>query len=188
MKNQKKEINASSMADIAFLLLIFFLVSTTIEQDKGLLNKLPPIETEKPQAQKERNVLEILINANNKVLVEQEYMALKKLKAITVKHIENNGFLQNFSEAPTKAIISLKNHRGTSYETYLMVQNELKAAYNEVRNKEAMILSNQKYNYKALKNCVELREKGFEYCLELKNKVKNKFPMIISEAEPFGQL
>jgi|GEM_PF-4523410 len=77
-----QEINAGSMADIAFLLLIFFLVTTTIAEDKGVLVKLPPwVEEDQPeQVIKERNVLTVLINAQNQLLVEGEEMDIDDLR------------------------------------------------------------------------------------------------------------
>lgn len=116
-KRGSTEINASSMADIAFLLLIFFLVTTTIDQDKGILHGLPPWTDEPPPdiELREKNVLEILVNSNNQLLVEGEYLDVSNLKDMAIKHISNNGRLPNFSENPKKAIISLKNDRGTSF-------------------------------------------------------------------------
>lgn len=188
MKNSqksKKEINASSMADIAFLLLIFFLVTTTIDQDKGLLNKLPPIDTtDEPQVHKERNVLELNVNYLNQIQAEGKLIAIENLRELTVRHLKNNGADVNLSEMPTKAIVSLKNDRGTSYDIYLQIQNELKAAYNEVRNEEAESLTQGKYNYQALKVCIEDDGQEKKYCQDMKAKIKAKYPMMISEAEP----
>lgn len=184
MKNSKPNFNASSMADIAFLLLIFFLVATTIDQDKGLLNKLPPKEPGESRTYKDRNVLEIRVNADNKLMVEGELLPIHELKHVAQEHIKNNGVLEKYSEKPTMAIISLQNDRGTAYMTYIEVQNELKAAYREIRDQEALRLSANKYTYNALKDCAAAKDDGYEYCLELKNRVKAKYPMIISEAEP----
>jgi len=129
----KAEVNAGSMADIAFLLLIFFLVTTTIAVDKGVLVKLPPWSNEPPPEMKlnSRNVYSVLVNANNDLLVRGEPKKLDDLREDTKIFIMNPQKLDNMAEIPTKAIISLKNDRGTSYETYLEVYNELKAAYNE---------------------------------------------------------
>ena len=130
MKNSNKEINASSMADIAFLLLIFFLVTTTIDQDKGILSKLPAdIESEKAPFPK-RNILEIYINAFNQILIEGKQTDISNVKMLTIKHIKNNGADPDFADSSVKAIVSLQNDRGTAYNTYIMLQNELKSAYN----------------------------------------------------------
>ena len=151
-----KEIDASSMADIAFLLLIFFLVTTTIDQDKGIIHKLPAWSEEPPPDDvriNDKNLLEILVNANNQLLVEQEYMELDELKDIVIKHLDNRGKLPNFSESPQEAVISLKNDRGTNYGTYIEIQNSLKAAYAEVRDKYALTLTNGSMNYREIDEC-----------------------------------
>lgn len=188
MKKFSPQINASSMADIAFLLLIFFLVSTTIDQDEGLLNKLPEINNEKITTvqYKARNVLEIHVNSLNQIQAEEKRIEIGELKNLTVKHLKNNGADLNFSEEPTKAIVFLKNDRATSYDLYIQIQNELKAAYTEVRNEEALVLTHQRYNYNQLKFCVEDNKTDAAYCEKIKEEVQNKYPMTISEAEPLA--
>ena len=170
------EINAGSMADIAFLLLIFFLVTTTIDVDKGVLVKLPPWSEEPPEVEKmkTRNVYSVLVNASNQLLVRGEPMRIMDLKDNTKEFIWNPQRREDLAEAPTKAIISLKNDRGTKYGTYLEVYNELKAAYNELRNEEA------------------LRKHGKEYEFlntDQRRAIRNAIPLVISEAEPtaFGE-
>ncbi len=170
------EINAGSMADIAFLLLIFFLVTTTIVEDKGVLMKLPPWSEEPPEVEKmkTRNVYSVLVNADNQLLVRGEPTDVKRLRQNTKIFIANPQRLENMAESPTKAIISLKNDRGTEYETYLEVLNELKAAYNELRNEEA----NKRFG------------KDYAFCTkEQRTEIRNKIPLVISEAEPtsFGE-
>lgn len=172
----KNEINAGSMADIAFLLLIFFLVTTTIAEDKGVLVKLPPWSNEPPDIQrlKTRNVYSVLVNADNQLLVRGEPVQIDDLKDNTKTFIMNPQKLENMAEKPTKAIISLKNDRGTEYGTYLKVYNELKAAYNELRDEEA----EKRYGNK------------FEFCTkEQRKEIRNMIPLVISEAEPtnFGE-
>ena len=132
----KNEINAGSMADIAFLLLIFFLVTTTIAEDKGILVKLPPWSEEEPDITKlkERNVYSVLVNAQNQLLVREQPMRIEDLRENAQEFISNPMKRPDLSEKPTKAIISLKNDRGTNYETYLRVYNELKGAYNDLWN------------------------------------------------------
>ena len=185
-----KEIDASSMADIAFLLLIFFLVTTTIDQDKGIIHKLPAWSEEPPPDDvriNDKNLLEILVNANNQLLVEQEYMELDELKGIVIKHLDNRGKLPNFSESPQDAVISLKNDRGTNYGTYIEIQNSLKAAYAEVRDKYALSLTNGSMNYKEIDECSDnedLDSAKRSSCEDLKKKVQEEYPMKISEAEP----
>jgi biopolymer transport protein ExbD len=192
-KGGQQEINASSMADIAFLLLIFFLVTTTIDQDKGILHGLPPWTDEPPPdiELRERNVLEILVNANNQLLVEQEYIKIDRLREITKTHLTNEGRLPNFSTSPQDAIVSLKNDRGTSYDMYIQVQNELKAAYAEVRDEMALTLSKGAFIYKEIETCAEktntrVSDAQRKQCDIWKQEIKEYYPMKISEAEPSG--
>jgi biopolymer transport protein ExbD len=170
------EINAGSMADIAFLLLIFFLVTTTIAEDKGVLVKLPPWSDEPPPEMKlnARNVYSVLVNAQNQLLVRGEVMEIGELKANTKVFILNPQQLPNMSESPTKALISIKNDRGTKYETYLEVYNELKAAYNELWEEAAM----SRFG-KNLEECTSAQQK----------EIRDAIPLVISEAEPtkFGE-
>lgn len=170
------EINAGSMADIAFLLLIFFLVTTQIAEDRGVLTVLPPWSNEPPETArlKERNVYSVLVNANNDLLVRNEPMDIRKLRENAKEFIFNPNQRPDYAERPGKAIISLKNDRGTKYKTYLEVLNEIKGAYNELRNEEAL----RKHG------------KEFEFLAKADRKViKDKIPLIISEAEPtaFGE-
>jgi biopolymer transport protein ExbD len=165
------EINAGSMADIAFLLLIFFLVTTTILEDKGILVKLPPWSDEEPDIAKlkERNVYSVLVNANNQLLVRGQEMRVRELKDNCKEFIMNPRGKEDLAESPKKAIISLKNDRGTNYKTYLEVYNEVQAAYSELRDEE----SRKRYGkeYEKLTN-VQKRE------------IRTDIPLIISEAEP----
>lgn len=187
------EINAGSMADIAFLLLIFFLVTTTMDTDTGLIRKLPPpiedISEEQDQV-KQRNIFEILVNANDQLLVEGEYMQITELREEAKKFIASEPGNPNMPEfkdteieglgvvAVSKQIISLQNDNGTSYEMYIKVQNELVGAYNELRNEFAQ----RKFN----KPFTELVQKsGSSDAMEMKMKAVKKFyPQRISEAEP----
>ncbi|KJD31788.1 biopolymer transporter ExbD [Tamlana nanhaiensis] len=149
-KRAAPEVNAGSMADIAFLLLIFFLVTTTIEVDSGLNRKLPPIEETEPPIIKQKNIFTVLLNGNDDLLVEDETMELKDLRQAAIEFLDNGGdgscdFCKGkkdpeSSDNPGKAIISLKNERETTYKTYIAVQNELVAAYNVLRNNRAQAL------------------------------------------------
>ncbi|OAV44131.1 biopolymer transporter ExbD [Lewinella sp. 4G2] len=171
------EINAGSMADIAFLLLIFFLVTTTIAEDKGILVKLPPWSDEEPDIQqlKERNVFSVLVNAQNDLLVRDEPMKLGLLREAAKEFIRNPSKLANMSESPDRAIISLKNDRGTEYTTYLAVYNELKGAYDELWDEES-----QKRYGKPYSDDMPFAER---------KAIKTEIPMVLSEAEPtnFGE-
>lgn len=166
------EVNAGSMADIAFLLLIFFLVTTTIAEDKGILVKLPPWSDEEPDITqlKTRNVYSVLVNAQNQLLVRGEEMDIDDLRENARDFISNPLNRDDLAEAPNKAIISLKNDRGTSYETYLEVYNELKAAYSELWEELS-----QKTYYTSYSDDMPLAQKKF---------IKTEIPFVISEAEP----
>jgi biopolymer transport protein ExbD len=170
------EINAGSMADIAFLLLFFFLVTTTILEDKGILVKLPPWSDEEPDITKlkTRNVFSVLVNASNQLLVRGELMDVTQLRTRTKEFISNPDRREYLAETPANAIISLKNDRGTNYKTYLTVYNELQAAYNELRNETAMKRYGREYAF-----CTA----------EQKISIRNEIPLVISEAEPtaFGE-
>jgi len=173
----KNEINAGSMADIAFLLLIFFLVTTTIDVDKGITVKLPPWSDEPPEIQKlkTRNVFSVLVNAQNQLLVRGELTDVMDLRERAMEFISNPQRRDDLSTDPKNAIISLKNDRGTNYKTYLEVYNELKGAYNELWDAE----------------CEKLY--GIPYSDDLpiayRRAIKEKIPMVLSEAEPtsFGE-
>jgi biopolymer transport protein ExbD len=129
------EINAGSMADIAFLLLIFFLVTTTIGADKGLQMLLPPEKTidNPPSDVHDRNVFKVIINSKNELLVEDMPMNINTLREEAKKFLANNGADPTLSDNPQIAVVSVKTDRGTEYNTYLMVLDELMAAYNELR-------------------------------------------------------
>ena len=189
------EINAGSMADIAFLLLIFFLVTTTMDVDGGLTRKLPPpIEDplEDPPEVKQRNVFEVLVNANDNLLVEDEPMLVSNLREKAKEFIigdrtEQDETLPEFKTVTvpilgdyrvSKQIISLQNDRGTSYEMYIKVQNELVAAYNEIREEFA-----QEQFGKSYKQLQAESENSKKAELQLKA-VKKVYPQRISEAEP----
>ncbi len=171
------EINAGSMADIAFLLLIFFLVTTTINSEKGIPVKLPPWSEDEvdPTQLNTRNVYSVLVNANNQLLVRGEEMNPKELRTNAKEFIMNPQGREDLAEKPSKAIISLKNDRGTKYETYLMVYNELKGAYNELWTE----YTESKYNVKYQDlDPYDPEQK------EIRKEVQRSIPLVISEAEP----
>jgi biopolymer transport protein ExbD len=175
------EINAGSMADIAFLLLIFFLVTTTMDVDRGIARKLPPLDEENtnPPPIKKKNIFTVLVNSNNQLFVEEDYMDLSELREAAIEFLDNNGDGSckpckgsrddSSSDNPDKAVISITTDRGTSYKTFIAVQNELTAAYNELRNRMARDLYGKKFD--------DLDD-------ERKKIVQDTYPMKISEAEP----
>jgi biopolymer transport protein ExbD len=175
--SKKKErsvppINAGSMADIAFLLLIFFIVATTMDTDSGILTKLPPMpeeEQEPPPDINDRNVLEVLVNAQDQLLVEGDWTDVTELRDITKEFITNPAGREDLPESPTKAVVSLQNDRGTSYDMYITVQNELKAAYNEVRDEESRNRFGKIYE--------ELEK-------DQQREIQKAYPIKVSEAEP----
>ena len=171
-KRKLQEINAGSMADIAFLLLIFFLVTTTMESNYGIRRKLPPPEDKNqppPPVIKKKNVLEIVINGNDKMLIEEEPADVKDVRKIAIDFITNNGKDPKSSDNPQKAVISIKHTRETSYKMYISVYNELIAAYNNIRDRYAK----QKYG------------KPFDKLTEEEQKVvKDAYPQKIAESTP----
>jgi biopolymer transport protein ExbD len=189
------EVNAGSMADIAFLLLIFFLVTTTIETDAGLDRMLPPIEPPDTDVViKQKNIFTVNINKNGQLLVEEQLMDLNGLRKAAIDFLDNGGDgTCNYckgsndpssSDNPTKAIISLKNDRETKYGTYITVQNELVGAYNDLRNREAQRLYGR--DFTEMEAEFLNPETPSSVRDELKDKVKrvqDLFPQKLSEAE-----
>jgi len=185
MKSSRRdypEVNAGSMADIAFLLLIFFLVTAVIPKDKGINRKLPapcppnincgdtPIHG--------RNILVININANDELLAENEIISINELKDITKAFLTNNGDEsceycvglkdEESSDNPKEAVVSLANDTMTSYEFYIKVQDEITQAYYELRSDCAKTVLKKSSN--------ELTEEDMQM-------VKKAYPFILSEVE-----
>jgi biopolymer transport protein ExbD len=187
MAKKIPQINASSMADISFLLLIFFLVTTSMDVNQGLARRLPaPI----PPDQKiedtdinKRNLFVVKINWENKLLVQGQELDVKQLRAKAKEFIVNAEdaadmpklFEEDFGEPfgtlkyTKEHVISVQNDAETQYQAYLEVQNELVAAYNELREECA-----QKYFHKSYNDLDE----------EWQKKIQKIYPQKISEAEP----
>ena len=189
MARKTPEVNSSSTADMAFLLLCFFMMTTTMDQDKGLSRRLPPMPDPKNQLKDQevnsRNILQVKINAQNRVL------AASKSEAKQITHMSQLGdFVKRFIENPTdkadysegkdtlinekrvrvsRGIVSLQNDRGTSYEKYIEVQNELVRVFNEIRNDRARQLFGTDYK---------------DLDAEMQGIIKDLVPQMISEAEP----
>lgn len=185
MARMNPEINAGSMADIAFLLLIFFLVTTTMDVDSGLLRMLPPPidpNAPPPPPVRERNVYVVLVDAQDRLLVEGQPGRLETLREQTKEFLLNPNNDPNLPEMRretidnlgevlvSRGVISLQNDRGTSYEMYIAVQNELAAAINEIRDD----VSRQYFGIRF----ADLTDE------DLITAVRRAVPMQISEAEP----
>ncbi|CAK7057901.1 MAG: hypothetical protein PARBA_02105 [Parabacteroides sp.] len=186
-KRKVPAMNATSSADIAFMLLIFFLITTSMDTDKGLARRLPP-PVPKDQKKneeidvKKRNMLVVLINSSNQISCGGEYTDIKQLKDKVKEFIENP---YNDEHKPEKVevdvpfygkrmvtknhVISLQNDRGTEYQSYISVQNELAKAYNELRDD----VSKEKFG-KAFADLNDEQQKA----------VQMIYPQKISEAEP----
>lgn len=185
-KREVPEINSSSTADIAFLLLIFFLITTSMDTDRGLARRLPepPQENQKKEDKdiKERNILQVFVNFNDQLMCGNDYVSVEQLRAKAKEFIANPYNDEKLPEKVAKEVpffgtqmvtkfhvISLRCDRGTSYKAYIAVQNELVAAYNELRNE----LAQSKWQ----KNYADLNEEQQEAIREI-------YPQVISEAEP----
>ena len=179
------EINGSSMADISFMVLIFFLMVTTMDQEKGLSRRLPPMpdENQKVEDQKvnRRNIVIVRININDRIFAGNEPVDVSQLKDKMVEFLTNPygdsslpekemKEIEGFGTYPvSKGVISLQNDRGTTYSKYIEVQNELVRAVNEIRDSFAMA------NFG--KNYINLDE-------DKQKIVREAIPQNISEAEP----
>lgn len=185
-QREVQEINASSMADISFLLLVFFLVTTSMSTDEGLSRNLPRMkekQKDEPKTEvKPRNLMEILVNSNNELMVNGEVMDVKQLRTEAKKFIKSNpndeklpeGEYKNIDKignvfVATAHIISMQNDRGTEYDKYIEVQNELVAAYNELRDEVAKKAFRKPYS---------------ELSKEDQDLVREAVPQVLSEAEP----
>ncbi len=178
------EVNAGSMADIAFLLLIFFLVTTTMNSDAGLQRRLPPWTQEQKATDQEvnqRNVLMVLVNGRDWLMVNGQRMDVIQLREKVMEFVENPQNNPSLSERTvkdipgignvevSKGVISLQNDRGTSYKMYMEVQNEIVAAYNVLREKASQDKFGKKFDL--------LSEDEQEA-------IKKMYPQQISEANP----
>lgn len=176
------QVNAGSMADIAFLLLIFFLVTAMIPNDIGIKRTLPPPclpGTDCNEGIKhQRNILQVKVNSKNELWVENEVVEISELKEIAKSFLDNNGDGtctychgtkdKTSSDNPKEAVISLNNDKMTSYDFYIQVQDELTKAYFELRTQ---------YAENILKTTSEKLTK------EALAEVRLAYPFVLSEAE-----
>jgi len=186
---EEASIPTAGMADIAFLLLIFFLVTTTINVDTGIGMTLPPKlkPEQKPPPVKERNLMKVLVNAQGDVLVEEERASVAQVRERVKKHVLNYGQNSDLSDSPDDAVISIKTDAQTPYSTYVEVLDEVWMAYREIwdriattntipgpENKSAGL--EQTYsNYREYENSLGPEEE---------NKIREAFGAQISIAEP----
>ncbi|MDR2679704.1 MAG: biopolymer transporter ExbD [Tannerella sp.] len=186
-KKKVPGINGSSSADIAFMLLLFFLLTTSMDTDQGLPRRLPrpPENKEQMDEQKvnKRNTLTVMVSSDNRIMCAEEEVSLAQLREKTIEFVENPNNLEHLPEKDTitipffgvqtvtkNHIISLQCDRGTKYQTYIDVQNELAAAYNDLRD----IASKKQFGkpFRGLDN------------EEQKEAIVKLYPQRISEAEP----
>ena len=179
--NSRPAVNAGSMADIAFLLLIFFLVTTTISTDAGINRKLPkkcPAGTDCSIILNEKNILRILLNSNNEIMVEDNQVAITDLKELAKGFLDNNGDSScdycfgnksvKSSNNPKDAVISISTDRKSNYNLYIGIQDELTKAYYDLR---------VAYARKTFKKAInELSDTEAE-------RVRKAYPFQLSEAE-----
>ena len=185
-KKKVPAMNTSSTADIAFLLLCYFLMTTTMGSQTGLSRRLPPMpdQNQKVEDQKvnRRNIIQVKINSADRILAGSEPIDVSQLKDKIKEFLTNPANdpnlpekeikdIEGFGEYPvSKGIISLQNDRGTSYQAYIAVQNELVKAVNELRDD----FSRKNYNGKTFNMLDE----------DTQAIVKKAIPQFISEAEP----
>jgi biopolymer transport protein ExbD len=196
-RKETPELNAGSMADIAFLLLIFFLVTTTMNVDSGIQRKI----AEKPKDNfimniKKKNILEVNINLKNQLFVDGKIVQLQDLKQIAIDFIDNGGGLDQYkrpcdwcegkqnvtsSDHPSKAFISIKADRNTNYKTYISVLDRLNASYTVLRNKVAVKLYDKNY----VNLLTDYKTSNYkDQSLEIKiSTIREKYPLLLSDAE-----
>lgn len=178
-------LNTSSTADIAFLLLCYFLMTTTMGSQTGLSRRLPPMPDEKQKTQDQkvnrRNIIVVKINSQDRLLAGTEPMDVSQLKdkikifltnptddpSLPEKEVQEIEGLGN--RQVSKGVISLQNDRGTSYQAYIAVQNELVKAVNELRDEASM---------------AEFGKKFLQLDEDHQGMIKKLIPSYISEAEP----
>jgi len=184
MVKKSPTINGGSTADLAFLCLAFFMMTSSMDHDQGIIRRLPPPipPDQKPPEIRERNVLPVLVNQFDALRVRGEDMNISELRRVTKEFFSNPHNDPSKSEQVerefpflgtikvSRGVVSLQNDHGTSYEMYIIVQNELSAAINELRDE----LSRQHFGvpFASIRN------------EEMRAAIQNAVPLAISEAEP----
>jgi biopolymer transport protein ExbD len=196
-RKESPEINAGSMADIAFLLLIFFLVTTTMQVDAGISRKIPKKQEQPTNIDvNERNILEVNINKKNELFVDGKTILLEELKQIVINFIDNGGGLDinkkpcdwceglkisSSSDHPSKAIISIKTDRNTNYKTYISTLDILNSAYTHLRNKLSVKLYGR--NYSSLLEDFKKSNASDKNIQKEIHLIREKYPLLLSDAE-----
>jgi len=172
-EREAAEIPSSSLADIAFLLLIFFLLVTTIDVDTGIGLQLPPApkKNQKPPPIKERNMLKILVNSQGQVLMDEKPTPVNQVKQKVMDFVTNRGKNPNLSDSPDKAIVSIKTQRQTPYKIYINMLDEVMGAYEQIRDQAAQAKFGKSY-------------KSLDDDSKAKKQIQDLYPKKISIAEP----
>lgn len=170
-KRRTPEINAGSMADIAFLLLFFFLVTTTLDVDSGIQSRLPPVpdETKPPADIHARNVFEIRLDASDRLEAEGKMIAPQNLRDLMYEFLTNNGKRNDLSDSPEHAVIHVETDRNATYDAYLKVQDDVRAVYGKARNEAALSEFGKDFS--------QLPKAQQDY-------LRRRIPLKLSEAEP----
>lgn len=168
-KRTPTAIQAGSMADIAFLLLIFFLVSTQILNDKGIKVILPDyVEENVPKVGKSADILDVLINDSNELMVERERLDIDMLKDRVKEFVLNPKANKQFASSPQRAVVAINSADNTNYESYVQVYSEIKNAYIEMWTEQALVFYSRPVNQLSIPEI---------------NAIKERIPLRISEVE-----
>lgn len=197
MRRELPEINAGSMADIAFLLLIFFLVTTTMDVDQGIFTKLPQKNKETPPiVLKDKNLLEVIINEHNELLVEEKEISVNDLTNLAIDFVDNGGGTDKegkpcdwcqgakdptSSDHPSKAVINIQAVRSANYETYVTVLDKLYKAYGILRDRYAQKV--YKMSYKDMVKEEKKRLDNNELLRERIKLIQEKYPLLITDSQ-----
>ena len=197
MRRDLPEMNAGSMADIAFLLLIFFLVSTTLKQDQGIFTKLPkkdPNETK--LVFNDKNILDVIINTNNELYVDDQVVDIKNLTELAIKFIDNGGGTDKdgnpcvwcrgaqdptSSDHPSKALIAIDANRAADYGTYIQVLDNVHKAYGKLRDRYALDTYQMSY-----KEMLIQQQKNTGNDAQIRERIQNvrsKYPLLVTDSK-----
>lgn len=197
MRRELPEVNAGSMADIAFLLLIFFLVTTTLEQDQGIFIKLPRKNDQQTKMVfNDKNILDVIINTKNELYVEDKVVGIGSLTQLAMNFIDNGGGTDldgnpclwchgtqdpTSSDHPSKALIAIDANRASEYGTYIQVLDNIHSAYAKLRDRYAFATYQMSY-----KEMLEQEKKGVANPKQLKERIKNvrsKYPLLVTDSK-----